>query len=142
MKAKVKRRRALPPVRTDNIPGPGKSSWRLGTVGLLTAACLLTAPGWGRASGPEPSGVPRRFIAHRGVNLHSTITGENSLEAIRYARRAGFASVETDVRLTADGQLVIMHDETLNRTCLKADGSALKADVAVAAVTLAELKSH
>jgi glycerophosphoryl diester phosphodiesterase len=108
---------------------------------LLVMACLLSAPGLAQLVGSEPTQHPRQFIAHRGVHLRSTIAGENSLEAIRYARRAGFATIETDVRLTADGQLVIMHDETLNRTCLTADGAELKQDIPVASVTLAVLKS-
>ena len=54
-------------------------------------------------------GARRRFIAHRGVHLASTIAGENSLEAVRLARRAGFACIETDTRLSADGELVVMH---------------------------------
>lgn len=109
---------------------------------LLCVACLLSTPCQSRVSGLDPTTHPRRFIAHRGVNLHSTIAGENSLEAIRYARRAGFASIETDVRLSADGRLVIMHDETLNRTCLAAGGTKLKESIPVASVTLAELKAN
>ena len=123
------------------LTGPGKKYFRR-ALGLLAVACLLAAQGLGQSSGTGPSEHPRQFIAHRGVHLRSTIAGENSLEAIRYARRAGFATIETDVRLTADGQLVVMHDETLNRTCLKPDGSGLKEEVAVAAVTLAELKTN
>ncbi|GMA89878.1 glycerophosphodiester phosphodiesterase [Homoserinibacter gongjuensis] len=65
----------------------------------------------------------RRFIAHRGVHLGFTIAGENSLEAVALARRAGFACIETDVRLSSDGELVVMHDETLNRTAALADGT-------------------
>src|SRR5687768_4743480 len=61
--------------------------------------------------------VPGRFfIAHRGVHLKKTIAGENSLESIRLAKRAGFECIEMDVRLSSDGQAVVMHDETLNRT--------------------------
>jgi hypothetical protein len=93
-----------------------------------------------RAALPAEPGIePRRFIAHRGVHLRMTLAGENSLEAIRYARRAGFAAIETDVRLTSDGHAIVMHDDTLNRTCLHADGTALREKVPVAAVTLAQL---
>lgn len=89
----------------------------------------------------EPAGQSYRvFIAHRGVNLHSTIAGENSLEAISLARRAGFKAIETDVRLSADGCLVVMHDSTLNRTCLNADGTVLSIQVPVRTKTLKELK--
>jgi glycerophosphoryl diester phosphodiesterase len=108
---------------------------------LLGAACL---PAFATVAGPAAAGQDsrgRQFIAHRGVHLRSTIAGENSLEAIDHARRAGFATIETDVRLTLDGQLVVMHDETLNRTCLRRDGSAIAEPVAVASLTLAELKA-
>lgn len=83
----------------------------------------------------------RIFIAHRGVNMSYTIAGENSLEAIRLTKAAGFGAIETDVRLTSDSCLVIMHDSTLNRTCLNADGSPLLQKVTVASKTLKELKS-
>lgn len=82
----------------------------------------------------------RVFIAHRGVNMHGTIAGENSLEAISLAKRAGFQAIETDVRLSADGCLVVMHDSTLNRTCLNTDGTTLSVQVPVKTKTLIELK--
>lgn len=82
----------------------------------------------------------RIFIAHRGVNLGCTIAGENSLEAIRLAKRAGFETLETDVRLTADSVLVVMHDATLNRTCLSSNGAELTEKENIADKTLAEVK--
>lgn len=57
------------------------------------------------------------------------------------AKAAGFGAIETDVRLSADGALVVMHDSTLNRTCLHADGTPLSEPVAVAGKTLRELRS-
>ncbi len=84
----------------------------------------------------------RLFIAHRGVNMRSTIAGENSIESVRLAKRAGFQCIETDARLTADSVLVVMHDNTLNRTCLTIDGSELTDKVFVAEVTMADLKSN
>ena len=57
--------------------------------------------------------VPRKWISHRGVDLNHTIAGENSLEAVAYARMVGFECIETDVRTTSDGILVCMHDETI-----------------------------
>lgn len=87
-----------------------------------------------------PSVEGRDFIAHRGVNLRSTIAGENSLEAISLARRAGFRAVETDVRLSSDDSLMVMHDVTLNRTCLRSDGSKIAAKTAIADVPFASLR--
>ncbi|MGN6274244.1 MAG: glycerophosphodiester phosphodiesterase family protein [Protaetiibacter sp.] len=82
----------------------------------------------------------RRFIAHRGVHLGCTIAGENSLEAVALARRAGFACIETDVRLSSDGELVVMHDETLNRTAVHSDGGELRTPVRVDETPLTALR--
>lgn len=87
-------------------------------------------------------GGKRVFIAHRGVNLRSTIAGENSLEAIRLAKRAGFDAIETDVRLSSDDSLVVMHDKTLNRTCLTADGKKLTEETPVESLTWEQLRNN
>ncbi len=41
---------------------------------------------------------------------------ENSLAAIESAIQIGVDIVELDLQMTADGELILMHDETLNRT--------------------------
>jgi|SRR5579872_1063732 len=51
-------------------------------------------------------------IAHRGEHLHHP---ENTLTAYRAAIDAGADFIETDVRTTRDGKLVIQHDSTVNR---------------------------
>lgn len=83
----------------------------------------------------------RKFLAHRGVNVRMKAAGENSIEAIRLTSRAGFKAIETDVRYTSDSVLVVMHDHTLNRTCLSRDGSPLEGQVKVEECTMAQLKS-
>ena len=67
--------------------------------------------------------------------------GENSLEAVRLAKRAGFKAIETDVRLTADSILVAMHDHTLRRTCLNIDGNRVDKSFKVADFTMEQLKN-
>jgi glycerophosphoryl diester phosphodiesterase len=52
-------------------------------------------------------------IAHRGA---SHLAPENTLSAVRSALALGADMVEVDVRRTADGALVLMHDATLART--------------------------
>jgi len=52
-------------------------------------------------------------IAHRGDSSNAP---ENTLSAFRSAIRAGADLVELDARQTADGTLVCLHDETLDRT--------------------------
>ena len=81
----------------------------------------------------------RKWISHRGVDLNHTIAGENSLEAVAYARMVGFDCIETDVRTTSDGILVCMHDETINRTCLNKDGSEIQEKTRVCDLTFDEL---
>ena len=83
----------------------------------------------------------RKFLSHRGVHVRMTAAGENSLEAVRLTHLAGFRAIETDVRWTSDSVLAIMHDQTLNRTCLNADGAPLDKPVAVEDCTMAQLKS-
>jgi glycerophosphoryl diester phosphodiesterase len=52
-------------------------------------------------------------VAHRGQ-----VAGypENTLAAYRESVTQGFPAIEVDLRATADGQIVIMHDETVDRT--------------------------
>lgn len=52
-------------------------------------------------------------VAHRGI-----VSGfpENTLAAFREAIRQGFSAIEVDLRATADGHIVVMHDETVDRT--------------------------
>ncbi|TQN62296.1 glycerophosphodiester phosphodiesterase family protein [Agrobacterium tumefaciens] len=52
-------------------------------------------------------------IAHRGF---WTATAENSLASVRAAIAAGVEMIEIDTQATADGRLVVIHDETLDRT--------------------------
>jgi glycerophosphoryl diester phosphodiesterase len=52
-------------------------------------------------------------VAHRGASAHAP---ENTLEAFRQAVEMGADAIERDVHLTKDGQLAVIHDETLERT--------------------------
>ena len=52
-------------------------------------------------------------VAHRG---HSIAYPENTLEAYRKAIELGIEMIECDVNITRDGQLVMIHDPTLDRT--------------------------
>ena len=103
-------------------------------AGALLAACDSSE----RIPGYD---TQRKWLSHRGVDLNHTVAGENSLEAVALAKTVGFESIETDVRTTSDGVLVCMHDKTLNRTCLNADGTKIAEPVEVSDVTLEELKT-
>ena len=55
----------------------------------------------------------RPVIGHRGDRAHAP---ENTLESLRQAVALGVDAVEFDLRVTREGTLVLMHDETLDRT--------------------------
>ena len=63
------------------------------------------------------------IVAHRGLHIGAP---ENSLAAVQAAVEAGCERVEVDVRATADGHLVLMHDPMLDRTTT---GTGLIADL-------------
>jgi glycerophosphoryl diester phosphodiesterase len=52
-------------------------------------------------------------VAHRGASAQAP---ENTMEAFRLAVELGADAIELDVHLTDDGQLAVIHDETLDRT--------------------------
>ena len=56
---------------------------------------------------------PIRTVAHRGA---MALAPENSLLAFTTAAELGVDAIESDVRLTADGQPAVIHDSTLTRT--------------------------
>ena len=52
-------------------------------------------------------------IGHRTARA---LAAENSLEGIRAAKRCLADYVHVDVRLSRDGKLVLMHDDSVDRT--------------------------
>ncbi|MGH2829862.1 MAG: glycerophosphodiester phosphodiesterase [Actinomycetota bacterium] len=70
------------------------------------------------------------IVGHRGA---AALAPENTLAAIEAGFRAGADAVEVDLRLSADGVLVLLHDLTVDRTT---DGTG-----AVAAMTLAAIRA-
>ena len=72
---------------------------------------------------------PFRVIAHRGASAYAP---ENTMAAFKKAAEIGAPEVETDVRFTKDGKLLLFHDQTLDRTT---NGSGLPSDF-----TLEELR--
>lgn len=61
---------------------------------------------------PAPSPRPS-IVGHRGASAHAP---ENTLAAFRRALEDGAQLLECDVHLSADGHVVVMHDETIDRT--------------------------
>lgn len=80
--------------------------------------------------------VTPQLVAHRGRNA---VAPENTLPAFTAA--VGHASgVETDLRMTSDGHLVLMHDPTLRRTTNVEKVFPERADQPVDSFTFAEVE--
>lgn len=107
--------------RTVSLLGAGTA-----TAALLVTTAVVSAPP-ALAAGPGCVAPP---VAHRG---DSSRAPENTLPAFRKALRGGVHRLETDVRFTADGTPVLMHDPTVDRTT---NGSG-----EVAALTLSEVRA-
>lgn len=120
-------------------------------LAVVAVGVTLLGPAGPVAAEPPPptaDGRPPREIrsievlnvSHRAEVRGSTKPPENTLAAIEEAIRVGADAVELDVTLTADDQLVLMHDRSLNRTtdavAVFGPGTHLTADR-----TLAELKT-
>ncbi|MBG0811043.1 glycerophosphodiester phosphodiesterase [Methylosinus sp. H3A] len=67
-----------------------------------------------RGGGASYHWLTEHKIAHRGLHDFSKGIVENSLSAARAAACAGYA-IECDVQASADGEVVVFHDETLER---------------------------
>jgi glycerophosphoryl diester phosphodiesterase len=95
---------------------------RLAAVAAIGLACSGRAE---RGATAPLAGI----VAHRGASFEAP---ENTLAALRRAWELGAESSEIDVRVSADGVPVLMHDETTARTT--------GVDRAVRDQTLAELR--
>ncbi len=87
-----------------------------GVCGAVAAGLpvFLAAPG--AVTKRQKAPFYGRNFAHRGLHSEDKSVPENSLEAFRLAGRAGYGA-ELDVQLTKDGQVVVFHDDTLDRVC-------------------------
>ncbi len=95
-----------------------------GIVGVLAVIALRKR----EARSPD-EGWPVNF-AHRGASL---IAPENTLEAFRPAAESGAGGLELDTHMTSDGHMVVIHDDSVERTT---DGAGL-----VCEMTLREVQS-
>ncbi|TWJ01682.1 glycerophosphoryl diester phosphodiesterase [Mucilaginibacter frigoritolerans] len=100
----------------------------------LSAAMLFSLSSYGQVENilkhlhnPNDNGI--MVTAHRGDWRNAP---ENSLQAYKLAIEMGVDVIEVDLNKTSDGVIVIMHDETIDRTT---DGKGKPSDY-----TLAQLK--
>jgi glycerophosphoryl diester phosphodiesterase len=103
-------------------------------LAALVLAVIVLGGVWlqARPAPPHPyfDAIGFQVIAHRGG---SGLGPENTLAAFRRSLAAGADVLEMDVRSTADGNLVVLHDATVDRTT---DGRGT-----VNEMTLAQLKT-
>ena len=96
--------------------------------GLAGLGGLVFAARRGAGTRASTRDWPVNF-AHRGA---SGLAPENTLEAFRIGVEAGARGLELDAHMTLDGEVVVLHDPTVDRTT---DGSG-----AVAEMPLADLR--
>ncbi|CAG8581984.1 7065_t:CDS:2 [Paraglomus occultum] len=73
---------------------------------LLVLACIIS---FAQASSPAfPS-----CVGHRGLPKQNP---ENTIRSLQHAILVGADGLESDVRITHDGEVIMMHDTTLDRT--------------------------
>ncbi len=77
----------------------------------------------------RPAGAPVLGVGHRGAKGHAP---ENTFASFNRGVELGASVVETDVHLSRDGQVVVIHDHTVDRTT---NGKGFVKDM-----TVAELK--
>jgi glycerophosphoryl diester phosphodiesterase len=81
--------------------------------------------------------LPRPIVfAHRGASVQAP---ENTLAAFELALRQGADAVELDAKLTADGQIVVIHDQSVDRTT---DGQGRVKDLTLAEIRKLDAGSH
>ena len=102
-------------------------------AGALLFLCLLFLflifPS--RRRHPDLKRLDGAMIAHRGLHDQQPEAPENSLAACRLAVKAGYP-IENDIHITADGEVVVFHDDTLQRLCGREE--------AIEDMTLAQLR--
>lgn len=79
------------------------------------------------------------YRSHRG-NLYAA--PENTMAAFTLVMEGNFTYVETDPQYTKDGEIVLLHDGTINRTCRNADGSPIEKELWVKDLTYEQLLQY
>lgn len=88
-------------------------------------------------TGPNaPDWLIARPIAHRGLHDRAAGVPENTGAAAEAAIRDGYA-IECDVQLSADGEAMVFHDETLGRLTAAGEAVGTRPAAALAALAVA-----
>ena len=79
-----------------------------------------------------------QFRAHRGYTGYP----ENTIPAFKKAVEEGFEQLETDPAYTKDGVIVLLHDNSINRTLRNKDGSPIAQKILLSDITYEELLQY
>ena len=108
-----------------------RSNKKRGLGWIILPALLIAVFAWSLIAGVSLAGQPpAQVIAHRGACRQAP---ENTLPAYEKALELGADGVECDLLVTADGHVVLSHDETIDR-CSSGTGR-------VDEMTLAQLRA-
>lgn len=102
---------------------------RFGAGEDRTVDCHKTESTWKQTAAEKKRARKTKIWAHRGA---SGFAPENTLPAFEVAKALDVDGIELDVQMTKDGELVVIHDEQIDRT---SDGKGWVKDY-----TLAELR--
>ena len=147
---------AAKPVTVASTVGAGDSFIAAFVSAFLNRAPLREALRFGtELSGlvvSRPEAIPRYRVeegsilpplpllqAHRGVAAEYP---ENTMVAFRAAIKQGYAYIELDPAYTADGEILVLHDATLNRTARRADGSPLEREIRLCDISAEEALTY
>jgi len=97
----------------------------VGTLGVVLAVLMvlltLAAPADTASARKAPEDAPVLNVGHRGASGYAP---EHTTPAYDLALKLGADYIEQDLQMTKDGVLVVLHDETLNRTARPTAASA------------------
>lgn len=85
-----------------------------------------------------------KVFAHRGMwrRGNDIIAPENSMDGFALAARFGYKHIEMDTVRTLDGNWIVLHDSTLDRTFNRASDYTAITGVTAATTTLADLRAN
>lgn len=104
-------------------------------IAVLSGAQAQDAPAAGKAA-KKPSQIA--VIAHRGGAMSRP---ENTMPAFSYAHQLGVDVLEFDLLMTADDQVVVYHDATINPEFCKSGAGTSVPGAPVRSMTLAEIQA-
>ena len=116
-----------------------KSAWKImvGSIVIISVVLALFSI-WRKPIAPRPFFVPDdlRIMAHRGGR---GLWPENTITAFKGAVDLGVEVLEMDIHSTKDGAIIILHDDTVDRTT---NGTGLVQDLLLADVKALDAGYH